>query len=83
MPVILWDTHIIKQKGEHVKAFWVVGEEVKNPPILLDVGLGIGFKGMDHVWKLHPITNKEDWKVVSNKVEVTLYLEIASKDKYI
>jgi hypothetical protein len=55
-----------------VKAFWKVGEEVKDSPILLDVGLGIGFKSMDHIWKIHPIVNKEDRKVVSSKVKVTL-----------
>jgi hypothetical protein len=79
MPIILWDTQIIKQEGEHVKAFWKVGEEVKDSPILLDVGLGIGFKSMDHIWKIHPIVNKEDRKVVSSKVKVTLCSE--GKDK--
>ena len=50
----------------------MVGEEIKDPPILLDVGLGIGFESMDHIWKLHPITDEEDGKVVSHKIEVTL-----------
>lgn len=55
-----------------MKAFRMVGEEIKDSPILLDVGLGIGFESMDHIGKLHPITDEEDRKVVSHEVEVTL-----------
>jgi len=62
-----------------VKAFWKVRKEVKDSPILLDVGLGVGFKSMDHIWKVHPIMNEEDRKVVPNKVKVTLCSE--GKDK--
>lgn len=55
-----------------MKAFRMVGEEIKDSPILLDVGLGIGFESMDHIGKLHPITDEEDRKIVSHEVEVTL-----------
>lgn len=50
----------------------MVGEEIKDSPILLNVGLWIGFESMDHVGELQAITNKEDRKVVSDEVEVTL-----------
>lgn len=63
-----------------MKAFWKVGEEIKNSPILLDVGLGIGFKSMDHIWKIHPVMNEEDGKVVSNKVIVTLCSQSIDKN---
>lgn len=56
-----------------MKAFRKVREEVKDPPILLDVVFRVGFKSMDHIWKLHAITYKEDGKVVSNKIKVTLF----------
>lgn len=72
VPVILGDTHVIEQEGEHVKAFGVVGEEIEDPPILLDVGLGIGFEGVDHVGELEAITDEEDGEVVSDEVKVTL-----------
>lgn len=62
-----------------MKTFRKVGEEVKDSPILLDVGLGIGFKSMDHIWKIHPIMYEEDGKVVSHKVKVTLCIQ--GKDK--
>lgn len=55
-----------------MKAFWKVGEEVKDSPILLDVRLGIGLQSMDHIWKFHAITYEEDREVVSHKVKVTL-----------
>lgn len=55
-----------------MKTFRMVGEEIEDSPILLNVGLGIGFESMDHVGELHAITNKEDRKVVSDEVEVTL-----------
>ena len=55
-----------------MKAFGMMGEEIEDPPILLDVGLGIGFEGMDHVGELEAITDEEDGEVVSNEVEVTL-----------
>jgi hypothetical protein len=44
VPVILWNTHIVEQERKSVETFWMVGKEVKNPPILLDVDLGVGFK---------------------------------------
>jgi hypothetical protein len=72
VPVILWDTHIVEQEHESVQTFWMVGEEVKNPPILLDVGLGVGFESMDHVWKFHRITDEEDGEIVSHKIPITL-----------
>lgn len=55
-----------------MKAFGMVGEEIEDPPILLDVGLGVGFEGMNHVRKLEAIADEEDREVVSHKVEVTL-----------
>jgi len=55
-----------------VKAFGNVGEEIEDPPILLDVGLGIGFQGMDHVGELEAITDEKHGEVVSDEVEVTL-----------
>lgn len=62
-----------------MKTFWKVGEEVEDSPILLDVGLGIGFKSMDQIWKIQPIVYEEDGKVVSHKVKVTLCSQ--GKDK--
>jgi hypothetical protein len=56
-------------------------EEVKDSPILLDVGLGIGFKSMNHIWEIHPVVNKEDRKVVSSKVKVSLCSEGKNKNQ--
>ena len=50
----------------------MVGEEVKDPPIFLDVGLRIWFESMDRVWEFHCIPDEKDREVVSNKVEITL-----------
>ncbi len=47
-------------------------EKVSNPPVLLDVVLGVGLQGMDHVRELDAITDEEDWHVVTNKIPVTL-----------
>jgi hypothetical protein len=44
----------------------MVREEVENPPVLLDVRLGVGFESMDHVWKFHTITDKKYREVVSD-----------------
>lgn len=55
-----------------MQAFWMMGEEVKDPPILLDVGLGVWFESMDHVWKFHSITDEKDREIVSNKIKITL-----------
>ena len=51
---------------------WVVGEEVRDSPALLDVALGIGLQGMDHVWEAHPIPHEEDRKVVSHQIPIAL-----------
>lgn len=82
MPVILWNTNVIEEEGEHVQAFWVMREEVKDPPILLDVRLGVGFKCMDHIWEFHSITNKEDREIVSNKIKITLSSQEKVRNDY-
>ena len=50
----------------------MVGKEVKDPPVLLDVRLGVGFESVDHVGELHPIADEEDWKIVSHQIKITL-----------
>ena len=72
MPVILWDTDIIEEESEHVQTFRVVGEEVKDSPVLLDVRFWVRLKSVDHVRELHPIADEENRKVVSNKIKVPL-----------
>lgn len=48
------------------------GQEVKHPPVLLDVGLGVGFESVDHVRELDPVTDEKHREVVSYNVKVTL-----------
>lgn len=55
-----------------MQALWMVGEEVEDSPVFLDVGFGVGFKSMDHVRELHSITDKENWEIVTHQIEVTL-----------
>jgi hypothetical protein len=50
----------------------MVGEEVKNPPVLLNMRLRVGLKGMHHVWEFHSITDEEDREIVSHEIKVTL-----------
>lgn len=35
----------------NVCALWVVGQEVHDPPALLDVGLGVGPQAVNQVWE--------------------------------
>lgn len=70
VPVVLWDTEIIKEEREHVKTLRVVREEVEYPPVLLNVGFGIRFQGVDHVGELHAVADEEDGEVVANEIEV-------------
>lgn len=74
MPVILWNTNIIEEESEHVQAFRMMREKVKDPPILLDMGLRIWLQSMDHVRELHPITDEEDGKVVPDQIKVSLMI---------
>ena len=41
-------------------ALRVVGQEVQDPPALLEVVLGVGPQAPDQVWELDAITHKED-----------------------
>lgn len=77
MPVILRDTNVIKEEAKHVQAFRMVGEEVHDPPVLLDVRFRVRFKSVDHVWEFHSIADEEDREVVPNKIKITL---VAEKD---
>lgn len=55
-----------------MQALGVVREEIKDSPILLDMGLWIWFQSMYHIWEFHSITNEEDWEIVSHQIKVTL-----------
>lgn len=55
-----------------MQAFWMMGTEVEDPPVLLDVGFRIGFKAMDDIWEFHCITDKKDGEIVSHYIKVTL-----------
>lgn len=72
MSVVQWDANIIKQKSEHMQTLWVMWEEIKNPPVLLDMGLWIRFESMNHIRELHSITNEEHWEVVPHKIKIPL-----------
>lgn len=50
----------------------MVRKEVKDPPILLDVGLRIWFESMYHVWKFHTITDEKYREVVAHKIKIAL-----------
>jgi hypothetical protein len=58
-----------------VEAFRVMREEVDNAPVFLNVGFWVWFERMHHIRKLHPITHKKYWEVVSNKIKVSLQKE--------
>lgn len=55
-----------------MQAFRMVGKEVEDPPILLDVGLGVRLESMDHVWEFHSITDEKDREIVSHQVKIAL-----------
>lgn len=50
----------------------VVREEIKDSPVLLDMGLWIWFQSMYHIREFHSITNEKDWEIVSHQIKVTL-----------
>ena len=56
----------------HVHCLWYMREEVSNPPVLLNVVLGVGFQGMNHVRELDAIPDEEDWHVIAHQIPVTL-----------
>jgi len=56
----------------HVHGLWHMREEVSNPPVLLNVVLGVGLQGMNHVRELDAIPDEEDWHVVAHQIPVTL-----------
>ncbi len=56
----------------HVHRLWHMREEVSNPPVLLNVVLGVGLQGMNHVRELDAIPDEEDWHVVAHQIPVTL-----------
>jgi len=45
--------------AHHVHGLWDVAEEVHDPPRLLDVALWVGLQSVDHVGKLHAVTDEE------------------------
>ena len=61
------NAEVIEEEGEHVEALWVVGEEVEDPPVLLDVRLRVGLQGMDQVWELDPVSNEEHREVLPTR----------------
>lgn len=72
VPVILWNTDIIKQVCEHVQILWMVGEEVQNSLVLLNVRLWVWYQCMNHIREFHSITNEKYREVVSNQIKISL-----------
>lgn len=66
VPVILWNTYIVKEEGEHVQAFRVVRKEVQNPPVFLNMRLWVWFESMDHIRELHSVTDEKHREIVSH-----------------
>ena len=46
-------------RAHHVHALWVVREEVRNAPVLLDVVLRVGLERVHHVWELDAVSYEE------------------------
>lgn len=44
----------------NVSAFWVIRQEVHDPPALLDMGLGVGPQAVHQVWEHDTILDEED-----------------------
>ena len=72
MPVVLRNSDIIKEEGEHVQTLRMVREEIHDPPVLLDVGFRIGLEGVHHIRELHSITNEKYREIVPHQIKVTL-----------
>jgi hypothetical protein len=68
--VIGWDTNVVEQEREHVAGFRDVGEEVHDAPWLLEVALGVGLQGVDHVREFDPVPDEENWDIIPDHVEV-------------
>ena len=70
--VVGGDADVVEEEGEHVEALRVVGEEVEDAPVLLDVRLGVGLERVHHVRELHAVADEEDGEVVADEVPVAL-----------
>ena len=70
--VVGGDADVVEEEGEHVEALRVVGEEVEDAPVLLDVRLGVWFERVHHVRELHAVADEEDGEVVAHQVPVAL-----------
>ena len=56
-------SHVLRAKANepyHVCAFWIVGQEVHDPPALLNVGLRVGPQAMNQIWEHDTLLNEEN-----------------------
>lgn len=72
VPVVDRDADVIVEPGKRQQALREMGEEVQNPPILLNVRLRVWFEGVNHVREFDGITDEEDGEIVTNNVEIPL-----------
>ena len=54
-----------------MESLWGVGPEVPSRVGVLSASVGAALLGMDEVWELDWVSDKEDWSIVSNHIPVT------------
>ena len=75
MSVIGRDTDVVEPERHGVQALGMVGEEVEDSPVFLDVGFRVGLECVDYIWERHCVTSEENGEVVPHDIEVTLQVE--------
>lgn len=74
-----WDTTIRHSPHEHVSSLGV--QELEIPEVIVgclclwNLVVWLWLSGVDNIWELHSILNKEDWNIVSDNVPVALIRE--------
>ncbi len=63
---------IINSAAHHVHGLGDVGEKVSDAPALLNVVLGVGLQGVDHVRELDAVADKEHREVIAHQIPVPL-----------
>jgi hypothetical protein len=72
MPVIRRDAPGREKERDHVQRFRRIADEIKLAVAILNVSNRIRFEGMDKIRKLQGIPDKENFKVITYQVPVTI-----------
>lgn len=82
--ISIWSSSVREQNSHLMECFGCVLPESKNSIWILNIPGGTSFLGMNEIWELDWIIDKENWSIVSDKIIISFFgVELNSESSWI